>query len=634
MREYALARKQLEPLLVDPAYRLPAAVRMAQSLVAEEKLSAVPQQIFDTYVGDPSKLSIENQREIGRLLIDLGRPQEAIKLLEPLCTVGGDEGVWANLILAHVRMNDRLKALELIQQVEPQQIRNAGLWFELATQMYEEQAWPEALSLFQLVTHHFPAERRAVLYTARTHLRLFQVDLAQQLLAQERANPHTQIYSTVLTDYHTVVGEYAEAIGISRLRLCADPHDIEAGILLGNAFHAARLFFLADAAYLQTLAECTAPADPRRNEIRRLMARNFTLSRRFDQAIAMLDALLAENPNDIAARLLLVDTLTKARQFDAVLAMAHAPPDDTNARNALALRTQTAYTLLEAGRLPDAAQSFDQLAVDPNCRTPDVAYGLYRTASLLGRPEAAQTAKSLGPTPLVPAAAWATIFAGRASGYCDCSAAGCVLDESLQGSPHNVLLLTMRGEAAKQCGCGCRSGICQSCRPISAPGAGTAAAQAVGWFESALQLSPTNIRARLGLARSDVELLRHDRALAEYQTALKQVPDDINVLREMGRTLDSVQGIRRAGAIYGSPLAESAQTPLQPIAPPQSTRRTRLPARSCPGRKPASRASSWDNSLRMSTKPVCCETGKIIGPWPGTNKRCALSRRTSKRTLI
>ncbi|HEX4148979.1 MAG TPA: tetratricopeptide repeat protein, partial [Pirellulales bacterium] len=403
-----------------------------------------------------------------------------------------------------------------------------------------------------------------------THLRLYQVDFAQQLLAQERANPHTLLYSTVLADYHTVVGEYAEAIDIARRRLCADPHDIEAGILLGNTFHAARLFFLADAAYLQTLAECTAPADPRRNEIRRLMARNFTLSRRFDQAIAVLDALLAENPHDIAARLLLVDTLTKARQFDAALAMAHAPPDDTNARNALALRTQTAYTLLEAGRLPDAAQTFDQLAVDPNCRTPDVAYGLYRTASLLGRPEVAQAAKSLGPTPLAPAAAWATIFAGRASGYCDCSAAGCALDESLQGSPHNVLLLTMRGEAAKQCGCGCRSGICQSCRPVSAPGAGTAAAAAVGWFDSALQLSPTNIRARLGLARSDVELLRYGQALAEYQTALKYVPEDINVLREMGRTLDSVQGIRRAGAIYGTPLAESAQTPLQPMTPPQT----------------------------------------------------------------
>ena len=56
-----------------------------------------------------------------------------------------------------------------------------------------------------------------------------------------------------------------------------------------------------------------------------LMARNFTLSRRFDQAIAVLDALLAEKPNDIAARLLLVDALTKSRQFDAALALSRAP---------------------------------------------------------------------------------------------------------------------------------------------------------------------------------------------------------------------------------------------------------------------------------------------------------------------
>jgi tetratricopeptide (TPR) repeat protein len=142
-----------------------------------------------------------------------------------------------------------------------------------------------------------------------------------------------------------------------------------------------------------------------------------------------------------------------------------------------------------------------------------------------------------------------------------------VLDQTLQCSPQNVLLLSMRGEAAKQCGCGCRSGVCQSCRPLSSPGTGTAAAQAAGWFESALQLSPTNIRARLGLARADVELLRYNQALAEYQTVLRYVPDDINVLRETGRTLDSVQGIRRAAAVYGSPLADSAQTQLRPTTP-------------------------------------------------------------------
>src|SRR5271168_368504 len=68
LREYELARRQLEPLLADPEYRLQAAVRMAQSLIAEDKLAAA-QQIFDTHVGDPAALSIDNQREIGRLLI-------------------------------------------------------------------------------------------------------------------------------------------------------------------------------------------------------------------------------------------------------------------------------------------------------------------------------------------------------------------------------------------------------------------------------------------------------------------------------------------------------------------------------------------------------------------------------------
>ena len=300
-------------------------------------------------------------------------------------------------------------------------------------------------------------------------MRLFEVDFARQLLAQEKGNPHVQFYSTVLADYHTVVGEYAEAIAIARRRLQADPHDIEAGILLGNAFHAGRLFFLADAAYTAVLAECTAPADPRRREIRRLMARNFSISRRFDQAVLELDVLLAEKPNDIAARLLLVDALTKARQFDPALALAHAPPDDTNARNALALAR--AVGLCPVGSGPRSRSGPRVRTAGPRCefRTPDVVYGLYRTASLLGQPSAAQVGREPGPSRLAPPANWATIFAYCASGYCDCTAAALVLDQTLQGSPQNVLLLSMGGEAAKQCGCGCRSGICRSCLPVTSP---------------------------------------------------------------------------------------------------------------------------------------------------------------------
>ncbi len=387
-REYELARRQLASLLADPEYGSLAAVREAQSFVAEDRRSEA-RAVFDKYLRDRSELSVAEQCEVGRLLIDLGRPADAVQLLNPLHERRGDEGVWANLILAYVHLNSRLKALELIDQVESQGIKESGLWFELATQLYDEQAYPEALAMFELVAERFPAEQRAVLYAARTHLRLYEVDSAWQLLTAYKGDRGDRIYSTVLADYHTVVGEYAEAIAIARRRLQDDPHDIEAGILLGNVYHASHQFFMADDAYLTTLARCASPLDPQRREIRRLMARNYVLSRRFEPAIALLNQLLIEHPNDVAARLMLADALTKARRFDAAMELATPPSEETNARSLLRAARATSLHVVglrtcgrRRGRISDARRRSELL--DARCGLRPVPLGKHAGPSGVG----------------------------------------------------------------------------------------------------------------------------------------------------------------------------------------------------------------------------------------------------------
>lgn len=542
LKDYRAVREQVQGLLTNPKYGSRAAIAVARSLVLDHRVPEA-RRFFDQHLSKLNNLDTKTSTALAQLLIDMDRPAEAVKLLAPLHAADrANATISTTLVLALVRMNSRLDALALIDELDQQPQKDAGPWLELAGQLYQDQAFPEALALYRQVARRSPDQTRAFLGMARTHLRLFEVDRAKEILDAYRGDPASSDYTTVLADYHTLVGEYVEAIAIAKARLDANPSDLQAVILLGDAYHASRQFTLADAAYATALSNRAATDEEQRREILRLQAKNYLLSRRFGPSIAILRALLEEQPSDFGSRILLIETLTEMRCYDAAAALVLPDADVEDPRRRIALQTELGYVYLKQGRAAEAAEQFRMLASDASAALPDVAYGLYRSSQMLGQLEMAHNAYRLGPSPLAPSAMWGVIFAGRAMSYCDCRTAAATLDDALRSSPNNLVLLNMRGEAAQQCDCNCESAACDR-----------------GWFRRAMQASPTNIRARLGCARSYSNHLAYECACAEYRSLLRLMPGDVNLVRETARMIDGWQGFERAGCVYAEGMSAAIQ---------------------------------------------------------------------------
>lgn len=573
LKDYAPGREQLRPLFSDKRLGARAAIKIAKSFVWDHRV-AEAEAFLDAHASELEGLDVSSESELAQLLIDLERPAEAVRLLGPLHDAHrDDETISATLLLAKVRMNARLEALEFIAQLETQPLKDAGLWLELASRFYEEQAFPEALALYRQVLRLQPERREAALGMARSYLRLYEVESARKVLGECCGGLNDRDVSMVMADYHTLVGEYSEAIVIAKRLLQADEGDLPAAILLGDVYHASRQFLFAEGAYAAALARCPATDEELRREIRRLQAKNDLLSRRFDRAIAILNGLIEERPSDVATRLLLMETLTEAKCYDAAAALARPGAHAQGSRDRVALETQLGYVLLKQGRWAQAAEQFRSLALDSKETSPDVAFGLYQSARMLNQPGLARQAMRLGPSPLAPGAMWGVIVAGRALGYCECQTAAAVLDDALRGSSANLVLLNLRGEAAQQCNCSCRSPDCRCCADkvhdtISGERSG-AAPPANRWFHAAIQISPTNVRARLGSARSFQKYLAYETAYCEYLELQRLMPQDVNVIRETARLVEDWRGLECASPIYADGQAallqdagfEAAQAP-------------------------------------------------------------------------
>ncbi len=573
LKDYASARQQLRPLLSDKGLGARAAIKIARSFVWDHR-AAEAEAFLDAHLAVLKGLDAASQLELGELLIDLERPAQAVQLLTPLHDANRDnEKVSATLLLALLRMNARTEAIELIGQLEKQPLKESGLWLEMASRFYDEQAFPEALALYRQVRRLQPG-RAAELGMARAYLRLYDVESARKVLADWRGRENDREVSMMMADYHTLVGEYSDAIAIARRLFETDAGDIQAAILLGDVYHASLQFGFAEAAYSAALARCRATDVEPRREIRRLQAKNELFARRFDRAVAILRGLVEERPSDVASRLLLMETLTEARCFEAAAALARPGADSENPRDRVALDTQLGYVLLKQGRWTEAAEQFRSLAQDSNEPSPDVAYGLFQSSVMLHQPNQAREALALGPSPLAPPAMWGVVVAGRALGYCECETAAAVLDEALCRSPGNLVLLNMRGEAAQQCNCGCRSLDCR-CRADKVHDAlsgdlSWAAPPANRWFHAAIQASPANVRARLGSARSFQKYLAYETAYCEYLELLKLMPQDVNVIRETARLVEDWRGLECADPIYASGQAAlSAEAGFETVPTPE-----------------------------------------------------------------
>ena len=140
------------------------------------------------------------------------------------------------------------------------------------------------------------------------------------------------------------------------------------------------------------LQECPADDEETQREIRRLLAGNYLRRRLFDPARMQLEELLEQQPTDIASRILLIETLIKAGDCDTASRLATEGLKNATPRERMRAADAARLRLSRAGRATARQPKRFAPGRGSQCGMPDVAYGLYRSATKLKQPQLAHEA--------------------------------------------------------------------------------------------------------------------------------------------------------------------------------------------------------------------------------------------------
>ena len=396
----------------------------------------------------------EPRLKYARLLMELGRPGDALALLDALRReFPQDPRPVADLLLAHVRLLDAPRAGDAAAALASMPVSDAGLWLGLGEALYRDDALREARRVLgQLISAH-PDHDDAAVLLARTQSRLLEFSSARA--AFEGLEPKLAgepRFEAAYTEYLILAGEWADAVARAKVRLRDRPADAAALRDLGDALHASGQYLRAEGQYAKVVALLPEAPEPTF-----LRAKNLAFRRNFDLAINMLDALRARRPADVRVTLQLAATLVK-RGTPADLARAQAeltrpPAAPRTPRQEAALRIKLAEVLTDRRRPSEALRELERLPAMA-AREPAAVYLTSRALAALGRFDAAENLLHASGSPLSPIAGDAYTLltvAGLATEDCECCLAQELAGRVAQFAPDHPLALNLRAEAMLLC---------------------------------------------------------------------------------------------------------------------------------------------------------------------------------------
>jgi tetratricopeptide (TPR) repeat protein len=387
---------------------------------------------------------------------------------------------------------------------------------------------------------------------------MFRPEQARRLLEGLRPGARVRrVYGLTWAEYHQVVGEYVEAKQVYADFLCQDPADHEARVALAALDEYVREYEKAKAEYSKV------PADAALGRKARLgFAVTLSSQRFFHEAVEVCQGLLAEKPDDGNAMAQLARSLAKAGHPDQAVALARTFLGNYPRHEAAARTVHFALgkVFLDAGRYAEAAREYEWLLARPAGRVPAAYYGLARALEKLGNPDKARQAlaaaleengdrapQTMAPVPVFFGDArsrllLADLFAGD---YDDPRAVE-MSQAALRGDPHNLAALIRLADAQQR--------LARFSWHID---------EAVKTSRTILDLSPTNVRGHLALARSLSVGQEYSAAAAEYDRLIALDPTFTIPQREKARVLFSDHRFDASAAAYQQMQTPSADEKLQ-----------------------------------------------------------------------
>jgi tetratricopeptide (TPR) repeat protein len=562
-KEFRKAADNLRKAIERAPGNLEYAVKLARSLAFAGD-SARAFEVFDKYLG---KLSPDDERvpkTFGALLIDLGKPEEALRFLEPLREENPDDlEVLAYLIRANARLGRRAKTQELIADLAARKPGTIPIRLELAEALYQASDLEAASQVYGQVLQADAANVRAQLGMARVYIELCQPREAfRTLQATKATGPAQRSYLLAWAEFHQLVGEYTQAKQIYHSFLEKDEADFEVRLALAKLYEFVRDDEKAKASYAKI------PADASQFRAARLgIISTLTTQRRFPEAIEMARRNLAETANDPSARAMLARVLAKAHKYlDAETLLREYLRNETRNEPGIAeARLTLGKILLDQHKTAEAAVEFEQALASPSGRVALGFYGLARARMLIGAPEQARQLFDAAAAYLGEPRARLLMADLFADDHDDVMAGELCQAVVLNDSANLAALIRLVDVRQRQASF---SGHIDE-------------AMAVG--ESILRLSPINVRGLMATARCYSIVRKFTRSVQTYDKLISADPEFLAPRLERARVLFSDHARSASAAAYAqiigppggaSPLGLAAPNPdglpyLEPFAGPR-----------------------------------------------------------------
>ncbi len=531
-QQYTRAVPLLRTALEKAAGDLTVAGRLARAYALDRDFLHA-QEVYDRYLAALKPGEARVPRDLTALLLDLQRPADALTFLLPRRDKQrGDAQTLAELVRAYARLGDNGSALQYVEELGGLGKDSVTQRLDLGKDLVSSGDDLVAAAVFNQVLAPDPGNLTAQLGLAQVQIRQHLPVEALATLSGIKPTPAlSRQWALVWADYHQLVGEYIEAWQKYQELLCKDPLDVEARLALAKL-----LQYIAEYEKAKAQYGAVPPAGGRGRQARLGIASTLYDQRRFGESAQCCERLLTEDPADGEAMARLVRDYIKMGACDKAIALGRGflVKFGNLEPVAVPVRLVLGRALLECGRYPDAAQEYECLLARPGNRIPDAWYGLARALAKMNEPARADQALVAAFSEPGHETRNRLLIADLFYADYEDSRADELARSVLQHDPKNLAALIRLADAQLR-----------EARPSGHIDAVVQTAKAI------LDLSPTNVRGQLALARAYSLAQDFQAAVAQYDRLLAVDPTFLVPLIEKARALFSAHRFAASAAAYG-----------------------------------------------------------------------------------
>jgi tetratricopeptide (TPR) repeat protein len=573
-RRYEDAIALLTSALEQAPDSMPLAVQLARVYAFAERREE-GYEVYRRYLANRDIKDTSVLLNLAPLLLLLERPTESLPMFQELLSRPLPEDrenpdynrllTIVNTVRNYHALGNERDALALVQQMVGVRPNDIELRLSLGLPVVEPAygnalVAPESrdagLIVYSQVLSQDPQNLTARLNSAQIYLKTFELHRARAILFTIRPeelyeDEDERLYNLVLARYHTLSGEFPDGVAIYNRLLANNPQDVIARVSLGDLWYDAGEHGKAKATYLRSLS-----LEPRDPSILFRLARNDWLHHYFADAESTLAQLLHEDRYNMEAFRLMIDVLLDSDQLGKAedLARSVRPRAETDVRVRFEQHLALAKVYRRTGRNTEAMYECQAAMRLPYGPMPEILWEHYMAIKCVQDKHQAKdmlsTAISKYTDPI-----YSLVTVSRfAILECQDELAIELMNHAIGYAPDNwiqklILAQAMQGHVSLD-------------------------PSARGMYAAVVGVSPTNIPARLGIARINNSEKDFGASVDEYNGVLAHMPTSTIAHREKARVVSARLGCDGSCKEWSQAIENAKRgepfIPPRPAVPDQS----------------------------------------------------------------